>query len=320
MKSLLRFLSRNYFVLLFLTLESISLILVLRYNNYQNVKFFNSSTYLVARFYETFNSAFGYFRLHQVNSELAAENARLKNELQEILHPEKAPVFDNFVPDALVPDSLRRDSVSKDSVNRGNMLPADTAVKIAGDSIRIREIRRNLDVRYRFIPARVINNSVNRQNNYITINKGRLDGVKPEMGIVGPNGIVGIITNVTDHYATGPTVLNKRWRVSAKIKKSSYFGSLNWDGLDYRTAQLNEIPFHVELTEGDTLVTSGYSSVFPEGIMIGRIEKFEIGSGDNFYQINVRLSTNFKTLTHVEIIDDKDIGELKTLEKIHLND
>lgn len=312
MRSLLRFLVRNYFFLLFLVLEIIGLTLVIQYNNYQNVRFFNSSTKVVAGIYEILNSAYSYFRLHQVNSELAAENTLLKNRLQQIIHPEVPPPMNSFAYHRFSNDSIAGGLVASDTLSQpvaiGKARPADTLVI---DSI---------SVRYRFIPAEVINNSVNRQNNYITLNKGRKDGIRPEMGIVGPNGVVGIITNVSDNYSTGPTVLNKRWRVSAKIKNSNYFGSLVWGGLNYRITQLNEIPFHVDLAVGDTIVTSGYSSVFPEGIMIGQIEDFNIGSGDNFYEIDVRLSTNFMTLTYVEVVQDKDLSEIKNLNRYNLDD
>jgi len=275
MRSLLRFLVRNYFFLLFLILESFCMVLVVRYNNYQKVKFLNSSNQVIGKIYETSNSIFSFFKLQQVNSELAAENARLRNELQQLALPE---------------GQERTDSMTIGQVE------------------------------YLFIPAKVINNSVNKQNNYITLNKGKKDGIKPDMGIIGPGGIVGIITNVTDHYSTGPTVLNKRWRVSARIKKNNYFGSLVWDGKDFHQAQLNEIPFHVEPEKGDTIVTSGYSSIFPEGIMIGQIESFNHESGDNFYEIRVRLSTNFMTLTHVEVIINYATDELTNLQKHNTDD
>lgn len=316
MRSLLRFLARNYFFLLFVVLEIVSLTLVIQYNNYQNVKFFNSSTKAVARIYETLNSAYSYFRLHQINSELAAENTRLKNKLQQIVHPVIPPPMNYFAYQRLGNDSIRGDSIAGDTTTTFPDQPVVISKPRPADTLVIDSI----NVRYRFIPAEVINNSVNRQNNYITLNKGRKDGIRPEMGIVGPNGVVGIITNVSDHYSTGPTVLNKRWRVSAKIKNSNYFGSLVWDGLDHRFAQLNEIPFHVELAVGDTIITSGYSSVFPEGIMIGQIRDFKIGSGDNFYEIEVKLSTNFMTLTYVEVIGDKDQSEIKNLIRYNLDD
>jgi rod shape-determining protein MreC len=296
----------------------ISLTLIIRYNNYQNVKFFNSSTKAVARIYETVNSAYSYFRLYQINSELAAENSRLKNRLQQIIQPVVPPPMNSFAYRRFSNDRIAGDSITGNTITDDTLLRQPVAIDKPRPAVSL--IIDSINVRYRFIPAEVINNSVNRQNNYITLNKGRKDGIRPEMGIVGPNGIVGIITNVSDNYSTGPTVLNKRWRVSAKIKNSNYFGSLIWDGLNYRIAQLNEIPFHVELAVGDTIITSGYSSVFPEGIMIGQIEDFDIGSGDNFYEIDVRLSTNFMTLTYIEVIQDKGQSEIKNLNRYNLDD
>ncbi|WP_340114570.1 rod shape-determining protein MreC [Maribellus mangrovi] len=169
------------------------------------------------------------------------------------------------------------------------------------------------DTAFRYIPARVINNSVNRQQNYITLNKGRKDGIKPDQGIISPNGIVGIITNVSESYAMGLSVLNPRWSISAKIKKNGFYGSLIWNGEDYQRAQLNEIPFHINLQVGDTIVTSGYSSVFPDGILIGTIDSFERPEGENYYTISVLLSANFKSVTYVEVIENTKIDELRNL-------
>ena len=168
---------------------------------------------------------------------------------------------------------------------------------------------------YIFINSKVISNSVNHSNNYITLDKGKKDGIKTGMGIISSKGIVGIITNVSEHFSLGPTILNKKWKVSARIKKNNYFGSLSWDGKDYRYAILNEIPIHVKLNIGDTIVTSSYSSVFPEGYLIGQIESFNHKQGDNFYKIKIRLSTNFMTLRHVNIIKNFYYNELENLHK-----
>jgi rod shape-determining protein MreC len=174
---------------------------------------------------------------------------------------------------------------------------------------------------YEFIQARIVNNSVNKQYNYVTLNKGRRDGVMPDMGIIGSGGVVvGVVTNVTEHYSSGPSILNRRWFVSSKIKKNNYFGRLAWDGYDYQRAKLNEIPFHVELAVGDTIVTSGYSSIFPEGFLIGTIEEFNHSSGANFYEIIIRLSTDFKTLSHVELVKNNFIEEQTELEELNRND
>jgi rod shape-determining protein MreC len=172
---------------------------------------------------------------------------------------------------------------------------------------------------YQFIPARVINNSVNRQHNFITLNKGARHGIRPDMGVLTPQGIAGVVSHVSDSYSVVISMLNLRWNVSAKLKRNNYFGSLTWDGKDYRYALLNEIPFHVDLLEGDTIVTSGFSSIFPEGMPLGIIESFKKEGGDNFYQIRVQLSVDFKAVTYVEVIDNRKRPELDALEKLSNN-
>lgn len=171
------------------------------------------------------------------------------------------------------------------------------------------------DSTFHYISARVINNSVNKQQNYITINRGRKHGVKPDQGIISSTGIVGIITSVSESYSMGLSVLNPRWSISAKLKKNGYYGSLIWNGKNYKNAELNEIPFHVEVDVGDTIVTSGYSSVFPEGIMVGTVESFTQPPGENYYVINVALSTDFKSVTWVEVINDLKADELQELKQ-----
>jgi rod shape-determining protein MreC len=171
------------------------------------------------------------------------------------------------------------------------------------------------DTVFNFIPARIINNSVNRQQNYITLNKGSKHGIKTDQGIISGSGIVGVVTSVSDSYSMGLSVLNPRWSISAKLKNSGFYGSLVWDGKDYRIVKLNEIPFHIDLAIGDTVVTSGYSSIFPDGLMIGTISEFIKPSGENYYDISVQLATNFKSVAYVEVIDNHKADELDALKQ-----
>ncbi|MCF6332930.1 MAG: rod shape-determining protein MreC [Draconibacterium sp.] len=189
--------------------------------------------------------------------------------------------------------------------------------EIITDSVSIGTFQTNPN--YRYISARVINNSVNKKYNYITLNKGRKQGVKPDMGIVSHNGIVGVVTSVSESYALGFSVLNSRWGPSAKLKKSGFYGPIEWNGDDYQFVKLMEIPFHVKMAVGDTIVTSGYSSVFPEGIMIGVIQSFSQPEGESFYDINVKLATDFKSIYFVEVIDNMDKEQLKQLEDLIKN-
>jgi rod shape-determining protein MreC len=152
------------------------------------------------------------------------------------------------------------------------------------------------------------------------LNKGRRQGVVPDQGIISANGVVGVINNVSDSYSTGLSLLNKRLKISGKLKKNNYFGSVSWEGTSYRYIQLNEIPPHVELAYGDTVVTSGSSAYFPEGILIGTIESFEIKQGESFYTIRVKLAVDFESLTYVDIIENFDKVQIKTLESLIKND
>jgi rod shape-determining protein MreC len=168
--------------------------------------------------------------------------------------------------------------------------------------------------KYRWFSAKVVNNSVNKRNNYLTLDKGSLLGVKNEMAVVSVQGVVGIVKDVSPHFASVMSVLHKNCRISAQLKKGNYFGSLTWDGNDYRYAQLSDIPKHVEIKKGDTVITSYYSSIFPQGIMIGTIEEFTKTASDNFYQIKVKLSTNYKNLTNVYVIENLFKAEQDSLE------
>ena len=173
---------------------------------------------------------------------------------------------------------------------------------------------------YRFISARVINNSVDKQYNYITLNKGRKHGVKPDQGIVCSEGIVGVITHVSESYSLGFSVLNKKWGASAKLKSNGTFGPLSWDGKSAEFANLNGIPFHVPVAPGDTVVTSSYSSVFPEGVMIGTVYSVEQPPGDNYYNIVVKLAVNFRALSFVDIVENLKKNEIVTLERNKTDD
>lgn len=157
------------------------------------------------------------------------------------------------------------------------------------------------DKKFEFIGARVINNSTNKQYNFITLNKGKKDGIEPEMAVICDHGIVGVVKEVTDNFAAVVSVLNREFFPNAMIKRNRYFGYIEWSGRRYDKVVLKEIPVHVEVLPGDTIITSGHSSVFPEGILIGTVEKFELAEGI-FYDITVDLSTNFKNLTNVLVV------------------
>ncbi len=156
--------------------------------------------------------------------------------------------------------------------------------------------------KYSYIAGNIIKNSTYRKNNYITINKGRKHGIEPDMAVVSSIGVIGIVTNVSYNYSVVLSILNSKIGISAKINNNDYFGSVVWEGRDYRRVKLEGIPNHSEINEGDTIVTSGYSAIFPEGIIIGTIKEYRKNNQDNFYTITVQLMEDFKTSKNVFLI------------------
>lgn len=169
--------------------------------------------------------------------------------------------------------------------------------------------------RYGYTEARVIKNSWSQQNNYIMINKGRDRGIAPDMAVISPDGIVGMVMSVSDNFATIMPVLHSDSRNSVKVKRTGISGSLVWDGKDYRYAQVIDVPTTHQFLEGDTIITSGLAGDFPEGIAVGYVEEAENLSGSGFYKVKIRLATDFNKLDHVYIINNRFRAEQDTLMK-----
>lgn len=167
---------------------------------------------------------------------------------------------------------------------------------------------------YHYAAAKVVNNSINKQNNYLTLDIGSLNGIKPGMGVISTNGVIGVIKNVSEHYSTVLSVLHSNSRISTKLKKSNYFGSVQWDGKDYLEGTLLDIPNHVSIAVGDTIVTSGYSSTFPHNLMVGTISEYDKPEGENFYDIRIKFSNDFKNMSQVYIVKNNLKLEKEELE------
>lgn len=202
-------------------------------------------------------------------------------------------------------------SLARENAQLRSLLPEayyDTGIvrNFISDTSKIRQ--------YSFLTAKVINNSVNRRNNYLSLNKGSVQGVKSEMGVITGSGVVGMVKNVSEHYCTVMSLLNKDARISARFKNNNYFGSLLWEGFDPKIAELKEIAKHVTFKTGDSIVTTAYSAVFPENIMIGTVQSFEIKPGDNFYTIHVKLSVDFSNISYVNIVDNALKSEQQQIE------
>ena len=166
---------------------------------------------------------------------------------------------------------------------------------------------------YNFIPARIINNSIYKKDNFIVINKGRLDGVEKGMGIMTHNGIVGIISSISNNYSKAISILNSKSSVSIKHVKSDQNGTLKWTKNNYMEAEINDIPNHANISLGDTIQSNGFSSIFPENINIGTIISYNKGNENGLYNIKVKFICDMNKITNVYIINSLDKKELEEL-------
>ena len=217
----------------------------------------------------------GYINLRDINSDLQRRTAALESEVIALRENNRA------LRQQLLQDSIR-----------------------ATDSLG----------RFRFILATVVNNSVVNPYNYITVNKGRLDSIQPEMGVMDQNGVVGVVNTVSDHHARIISLLNPNFRLSCKLRGNDAFGSLVWDGKSPYEAILEELPKQVRFHKGDTIITSGYSAVFPEGIPVGTIIGSTRGEDDNFNTLRIKLLTDFSTLSTVKVISNREIADIRQAE------
>ena len=165
------------------------------------------------------------------------------------------------------------------------------------------------------IVSKVIHNTFNTQENYLTLNSGSLQGVKSDMGVINSLGIVGIIDNTSNNYSTVISILNTKSQINAKLKKSGHFGSLKWNGKNAGFVQLIDIPRLAAIRKGDTIVTGGQSVIFPENINIGTVDKIFIDNQTNYYTLNIKLFNDMTNLGHVYILKSKNRDEIINLEK-----
>ncbi|MDR0748664.1 MAG: rod shape-determining protein MreC [Tannerellaceae bacterium] len=265
MRKLLDFLIGKRHWFLFIFLEFVSVALIYRNNAYQQSIMFSTANIITANIVSVTGSVTSYLNLREKNKDLLERNGKLEMELLRMKDMIEAMKADTAVFRAFVNDSSR-------------FFPYD------------------------FTTAKVINNSVTYLSNYITLNKGRKDGILLDMGVVSESGVVGIVSTVSDYYSVVLPLLNTKFKLSCKVLGSNHIGSLSWNGRSARYANLDELPRHVQFQIGDTIITSGYSAVFPEGILVGFVSSFERQRDDNFNSLKVELATDFQRLSNVMVI------------------
>ena len=173
---------------------------------------------------------------------------------------------------------------------------------------------RNKDFNY--IAAKVINNSIQKRNNFITLNKGIKSGLRNGMGVITNEGVIGVIHSVSENYSLVISLLHKKSATGIFLKKNMHTGILTWEGFDYKTATISDLPVHIPLNIGDTIITNSYSNIYPEGVNMGTISSFEKNNDDGFYTISVTLFEDFNNLRYVYIVHSIQSSEQLQLEEI----
>lgn len=274
MRNLLNFLIKYSTWFVFTFYVLISCILLVRSSQNHHTLYLSSANAAGELVYGTVSEISEYFNLLSVNRRLQESNAKLQNEVLNL----------------------------RNELAQYKVLLQDTAATAW-----------NID-RFGYIGASVINNSTRHPRNYFTIDRGSADGVRPGMGVIDQSGIIGIVDITGRHTSRAISVLNQSQRFSAKIKDTPYIGSLSWHGGDPTVAYLEEVPRHARYHLGDTVVSSGFSTTFPEGIDIGTIIGRVKTHDDTFYVLKIRLASNFKALGSVRIIKDQLKHELDSIQ------
>lgn len=277
MNPILQFLYKHLHWIVFVALEVVCFVLLFSYNSFQGSIYLSTASRATARLVASKDRVTTYFGLEQKNRDLVAQNAQLQ---QRILELETAASMHHL-----------------DSLAQAEMLQQ---VHRAG---------------YHITPAQVVDKSINKANNFITIDKGFADGVEPDMGVMGVNGIVGVVYKCSEHYSLVLPLLNGKSSVSCKVLGSDYFGYLRWEGGDARYAMLYDLPRYTKVETGDTIITSGSSSFFPSGLPVGTVEEIHPSTDGLYVTLKVMLATEFARLEHVFVMGKMDAEEYAALQE-----
>lgn len=271
---LIEFFRKYHYLLLFVVLEIVSFVLLFRFNSYQGSVWFTSANTMVANVDRLYGDAVSYVGLRDVNRKLTDENTRLQLETEQL----------------------------REALREATHIETPTEQ-------RVREQLGN----YKLIPALVVSNNMSRNNHYLVINCGENQGVRPEMGVVGGGGVVGIVYLTGPNYSLVIPVTNKKSSISCRIRGQNYFGYLQWEGKSMLRAIVDDIPRYAKIKQGEVVETSGYSSVFPPGIFVGRITEIQNSTDGQAYKLNVTLGTDFSRLRDVNVIATPYKAEIDTL-------
>lgn len=270
MRNLIDFIAKYNHWFIFVILEAASLVLLFRFNSYQGSVFFSTANVVTGKVYEWDAAVRTFFSLTKINQQLNVRNLYLEQTVRKL---------------------------------------AGQADKTTANTSRLYQAQMQILNEFKLIPAKVITNSVDKKDNFITLDKGLADGVRKDMGVACGNGVVGVVYMASDHYSVVIPVLNSKSNVSVTIRKRGYYGYLHWTGGAADLAYVDDIPRHAKFRLGDIVETSGYSAIFPPGIIVGQILHVYNSSDGLSYKMQVKLTTDFGNLRDVCIIDNTAMKE-----------
>lgn len=276
MRNLLAFLAKYNHWFVFILLEVICFVLLFRFNNFQGSVYFSSANAVAGKVYEYNSSVTTFFNMSQSNKKLSERNLILEQQVRAL---------------------------------------TQYIATHHGDSLAMEQCQKQALAGFKLIPAKVIQSTINREDNLITIDKGKADGIHEDMGVACGTGVVGVVYMASDHYSIVLPVINVNSNISVMIRKRGYFGFLHWKGTPSDIAYVDDVPRHARFVLGDYVVTNGYSSIFPPGIMVGKILHVFNSSDGLSYRVQLRLSTDFGKLRHVCVIDNSALKDKALLLK-----
>lgn len=276
MRNLLAFLAKYNHWFVFILLEVICFTLLFRFNSFQGSVFFSSANAVAGKIYEYNSAVTTFFSMSQSNRTLSERNIILEQQVRAL---------------------------------------SQYIATHNGDSLALDQCQKQALAGYRLIPAKVIQSTLNREDNLITIDKGRADGIREDMGVACGTGVVGVVYMVSDHYSIVLPVINVNSNISVMIRKRGYFGFLHWKEAPADLAYIDDVPRHAKFVVGDYVVTNVYSSIFPPGIMVGKILHVFNSADGLSYRVQLRLATDFGNLRHVCVIDNTALKDKALLLK-----
>ncbi len=274
MNNLLDFLKRYNHWFFFALLEIISLVLLFRFNSYQGSVWFSQANDIAAEVNGVYQQINAFVNLSNVNQQLTDRNTQLEMEAAQLREQLREMSRDTSFTERTVLDTLSP---------------------------------------YHLYDAKIVSASINKNDNYLVIDKGSLDGIKPEMGVVGGGGVVGIVCMVNLHHSLVLPIINYKSNISCRIRRTDYYGFLKWNGGSTFYANLVDVPQYAKPKVGDVIETSGFSGVFPSGIFVGRIHKISDSGDGNTMQLEVNLGTNFANIRDVRVIENISKPELDSV-------